>query len=122
MSRLEEIEYDLKLIVSAARNGSKLNHEKADEYVNHLVYKAQKSEELQAKVDGLEERKNFLERAHKTNIKIAEYAKEENQHYKQALEEVKSLTINPREYQPSTYTIHHIVSDALKGVEGCEGD
>lgn len=97
------------------------------------IPQSQKAEELQAKVDGLEERNNFLERAHKTNTKIAEYAKEENQRYKQALEESYSelQKLYSRTDIPGNADIKDVLSTleyvglsvikkALKGVEGCE--
>jgi hypothetical protein len=34
--------------------------------------------------------------------------------YKSALKEIESLTLNPREYEPSYYTINHIARNALE--------
>ncbi|GEO26205.1 hypothetical protein AAC03nite_19900 [Alicyclobacillus acidoterrestris] len=34
----------------------------------------------------------------------------------QTLKQIESWTRNPRAYEPSTYTIHHLVSDALEKV------
>ncbi|MDQ0158831.1 hypothetical protein [Alkalibacillus salilacus] len=44
------------------------------ERIGWLIEQAERVEEL-------EERNSFLEKAHKTNIKIAEYAKEERDYY-----------------------------------------
>ncbi|MCL6445982.1 MAG: hypothetical protein K6T83_21485 [Alicyclobacillus sp.] len=35
----------------------------------------------------------------------------------QALRHIELLTRNPREYEPSTSSIHHLASDALEKVE-----
>ncbi|WP_272032930.1 hypothetical protein [Oceanobacillus kimchii] len=114
MSRLEEIENDWFREDCIGNDN-----------ITWLIHQAQKAEELQAKVDELDKENKWIDGGWDTEIKMREKTEvkkekliSENQRYKQALEEIKSLTINPREYQPSTYTIHHIVSDALKGVEG----
>ena len=39
---------------------------------------------------------------------------EENKKLREALSQIESWTRNPREYEPSLYTLHHICKNALE--------
>ncbi|WP_017797595.1 hypothetical protein [Oceanobacillus kimchii] len=122
MSRLENKQFLKAEATLLHKLGVANDHEpitdKEQELIDYIIHQAQKAEELQAKVEELEKEKDEWKDTAQSYYVTNQELREKNKRYKQALEEVKSLTINPREYQPSTYTIHHIVSDALKGVEG----
>lgn len=59
------------------------------------------------------EQVEYYRTLHQNGYEARQRLMEEAKTYRVALEEIASLTQNPREYEPSLYTLNHIARKAL---------
>lgn len=98
-------------------SGKLLSIELSNEDYSFLYAEAERAQELEKEACQWQ----IIAKTHQKLQKKAEDANEpyrhNNKRLREALKEIKSMTINPREYQPSYYTLNHTARQALEGEE-----
>lgn len=106
MDRLQEIKA-LHALEKVGVQGMKSSNHVSHSDVEWLIGQVEKTEILKKGLDScLRTAEGMTEDYHSAEKLLRKY--------EEALEEVKSLTTNPREYQPSYHTLHHIARIALE--------